>query len=331
MNLLILGGTRFLGRTLVETALARHHTVTLFNRGKTGPDLFPTCRTITGNRDGELSLLGDASWDAVIDTCGYLPRIVRLAADRLRKRTSLYVFISTISVYAEPAIAGLTEDARMGTLADPTVEEVTGETYGPLKALCETAVREGFADRALIVRPGLIVGPHDPSDRFTYWVVRMSRPGRVLVPADPGQPVQFIDVRDLSTWILDQTESGKTGTVHATGPATPLRFDTWVETMRRALPGAAEPVWVPPGVLTGPDIPSDSHLPFILPDDARGLFAMDLSRAIGRGLVFRPLEETLRDTLAWFASLHPGCERLEEHLKTGLPDGLEGRLLAARH
>lgn len=191
MKILIIGGTRFLGRHLVEEALARSHEITLFNRGRSNPALFPQLETILGDRERDLEKLTQAgrTWDAVIDTSGYLPRLVRLSASVLEKSVRRYVFISSISVYENFREIGIDESYPVGKMEDETVEEITGESYGPLKALCEKAVQEVFGgERALIVRPGLIVGPHDPTDRFTYWPVRVARGGDVLAPQKRRQP-----------------------------------------------------------------------------------------------------------------------------------------------
>ncbi len=202
MNILIIGGTKFLGRHLVDSALARGHNVTLFNRGKTNPNLFPQVETILGDREHDLEKLAQAGreWDAVIDVAGYLPRIVRLSATGLREAGSVgrYVFISSISAYADFKKIGINESDPVGKIEDETFEEITGESYGPLKALCEKTVLDLYGERGLVIRPGLIVGPNDPTDRFTYWPVRVARGGDVLAPEKPEVPVQVVDVRDLA-------------------------------------------------------------------------------------------------------------------------------------
>src|SRR5512136_1410936 len=217
MNLLIIGGTRFVGRHLVEYALARGHTLTLFNRGQSNPDLFPRVEQLHGDRAADLSLLQDRSWDAVIDTCGYVPRIVRLSAQTLAGRTDRYVFISTVSVYAQDNPRGMDENAPLAALKDETIEEITSETYGGLKALCEKAVEAVYPNRALIIRPGLIVGPYDPTDRFTYWPWRTAQGGEVLAPGNPDQPQQIIDARDMARWIVQMVEAKRTGVFNAVG------------------------------------------------------------------------------------------------------------------
>ncbi len=207
MKLLVLGGTVFLGRHLVEAATARGHSVTLFNRGQHNPELYPEVEKLRGDRDSDLSALQGRRWDAVIDTCGYLPRAVRASAELLADAVDHYTFISSISVYADFHTPAMDESAPVGTLADETVEEVTGETYGPLKALCEQAAERALPGRVLNIRPGLIVGPHDPTDRFTYWPVRVARGGEVLAPGRPHVPVQVIDGRDLAEWTVRMVEA----------------------------------------------------------------------------------------------------------------------------
>ena len=212
MRILILGGTHFLGRHLVDAALERGHEVTLFNRGKSHPGLFPQLDTIIGDREHDVNKLKSRIWDAAIDVAGYLPRIVRLSAEVLEQNVTRYVFISSISVYENFKKAGMDESYPVGKLADETVEEITGGMYGPLKALCEKAVQDVFGpDRTLVIRPGLIVGPHDPTDRFTYWPVRVARGGEVLAPEKPEAPIQIVDVRDLSHFIIKLIEENASG------------------------------------------------------------------------------------------------------------------------
>jgi 2'-hydroxyisoflavone reductase len=218
MYLLILGGTGFLGRHLVEAALGDGHRVALFNRGLSGPDLFPEVETIQGDRDGDLSVLQGRRWDAAIDTCGYVPRLVRASAGLLADAVDHYAFISSISVYSDAIGPGADEGAPVEELDGPTVVEVTGETYGGLKALCERAAEEEMPGRVLNVRSGLISGPHDPTNRFTYWPRRVAAGGEVLAPDRPERRVQFIDVRDLAAWIVAMSAELRTGTYNATGP-----------------------------------------------------------------------------------------------------------------
>ncbi|WP_089717471.1 NAD-dependent epimerase/dehydratase family protein, partial [Candidatus Entotheonella palauensis] len=217
MQILMLGGTRFLGCHLVEAALNQGHEVTLFNRGQTHPGWFAQVERLQGDRDGDLSALEGRHWDAVIDTCGYVPRLVRASAELLAARVEHYTFISTASVYADPSRHGMDEESPVGTLEDERLEDVNGNTYGPLKVLCEQAAEAAMPGRVLTIRSGLIVGPFDPSDRFTYWPVRIAQGGEVLAPAGPGKRIELIDVRDLAEWIVRMAGARATGIYNASG------------------------------------------------------------------------------------------------------------------
>jgi 2'-hydroxyisoflavone reductase len=306
MHILIIGGTVFLGRHIVEAALARGHTITMFNRGKRNPELFPEVEKLRGDRDNpaELAVLNERRFDAVIDTCGYLPRAVRASAEMLAPRTNHYTFISSISVYADYSKVGITEDDPVGTLADPTVEEVTGESYGPLKALCEQAAEAALPGRTLNIRPGLIVGPHDPTDRFTYWPVRVARGGPLLAPERPGYLVQVIDVRDLAVWTLHMIEHGQVGIYNATGPDYALTIGDVIETCVAVSGSDAQARWASAALLAEQGIAPWSELPLWVPEgpDTAGFATVDCSKAIADGLSFRPIAETVRDTLAWAQS-----------------------------
>lgn len=302
MKLLIIGGTRFLGRALVDEARLMGHTVTLFNRGQSNPNLYPDVEQIRGDRDGGLDALSGRRWDAVIDTCGYLPRIVRAAAKFLSSAVDHYTFISTLSVYGEPLPVGADETAPVGVLADGSVEEITGETYGPLKALCEQAAADAMRGRALHVRSGLIVGPYDPTDRFTYWPARVARGGEVLAPVDRDYGVQFIDVRDLARWTLHATETRLTGPYNATGPRRPLAIGELLATCRAVSSSDAKFTWVDETFLLEHEVAPFTELPLWVPADAAGFNAFNIDRALAAGLVYRPLAETVGDTLAWVAT-----------------------------
>ncbi|HXG24097.1 MAG TPA: SDR family oxidoreductase [Chthonomonadales bacterium] len=302
MKLLVLGGTIFLGRHLVDAALARGHEVTLFNRGRSNPELFPDVEKLHGDRDGGLDALRGRAWDAVIDTCGYVPRIVRASAELLADSVGHYTFISSISVYADFRTRGIDEMAPIGTLDDPATEEVTGETYGPLKALCEQAAEEAMPGRVLNIRPGLIVGPHDLSERFTYWVRRIARGGDVLAPGPPEGLVQFIDARDLAEWTLNMIESCHVGVYNATGPDYPLTMGRLLGACREVIGSDARLIWVNGKFLLERGVKPWSDLPVWVPQDDpayAGFASINCSKAIKSGLAFRPLEETIRDTLAW--------------------------------
>src|SRR5215207_9415215 len=303
MRILIIGGTRFLGRHLVVSALARGHEVTLFNRGKTNPDLFPQLETILGDREKDVQKLAQAGrlWDTVIDVAGYLPRLVRLSAEVLKENVSRYVFISTISVYADFKKIGIDESYPVGKIEGEAIEEITGETYGPLKVLCEKAVQDLYGERALIIRPGLIVGPHDPTDRFTYWPVRVARGGEVLAPQKPEAPIQIIDVRDLSDFVVKLIEENASGIYNATGPDYELTIGKLLDVSRQLTGSNANIHWASVEFLNQHKVQAWSDMPTWIPDDEEGVgfSRVDVSNAIAWGFKFRPLEQTVRDTLAW--------------------------------
>lgn len=327
MKILIIGGTRFLGRHLVDSALARGHEVTLFNRGLTNPDLFPHAETILGDREKDLAELLGREWDAVIDTCGYVPRIVRLSAQSLEGNVDRYVFISSISVYASFSKVGMDESDPVGKMEDESVEEITGETYGPLKALCEKAVQDTFGEeRTLIIRPGLIVGPYDPTDRFTYWPVRVARGGDVLAPEKPDAPIQIIDARDLSEFIIKLIEEGTSGVYNATGPDYELTMGTLLETCKQVSRSDAKFKWAPVEFLNRHEVAPWSDMPVWIPnsEEDAGFSRVDISKAINAGLKFRPLEETVGDTLEW-AATRPS----DREWRAGLGAEKEAKVLAA--
>jgi 2'-hydroxyisoflavone reductase len=327
MRILIIGGTRFLGRHLVDAALARRHEVTLFNRGKTNPGLFPQLETILGDREKDVNRLQGHIWDAVIDVAGYFPRIVRLSAEVLEPIVSRYVFISSVSVYADFRKIGIDESYPVGKIEGEAVEEITGETYGPLKALCEKVVQETFGgERALIIRPGLIVGPHDPTDRFTYWPVRVARGGDVLAPQKPEALTQIIDVRDLSDFIIKLIEDNASGVYNATGPDYELTLGNLLQVSKQISGSDANFRWASVDFLNQNKVEAWSDMPAWIPDteEDTGFARVDISKAIQAGLRFRPLEETLRDTLEW-AKTRPA----DHEWKAGLTAEREAEVLAA--
>lgn len=324
MRLLILGGTIFLGRALVDAALERGHEITLFHRGKHGPELYPEVEHIIGDRDIDLHLLDGRSWEAAIDTCGYFPRQVAASARQLATSVRHYTFISSISVYAGFDAIGIDETYPVGALDDPTVEEITGETYGPLKAMCEQAAEGWMRGRTLNIRPGLIVGPHDPSDRFTYWPLRVSRGGEVLAPDRPEVAVQLIDVRDLAEWTIRMVEVYRTGVYNATGLAEPLTMGEMLETCKRVTQSSATFSWASEEVLAEAEVSPWSEMPLWVPASmGAGFSAIDCSRAMMDGLTFRPLEETTAATYEW------ACGWPEDRtLRAGLDPEKEARALA---
>jgi 2'-hydroxyisoflavone reductase len=333
MRILIIGGTRFVGRHLVEVARGRNHALTLFNRGQSDAGLFPDLEHIRGDRANpdDLAQLQSRRWDAVIDTCGYAPVIAQLSVNALKDCAAHYTFISSISVYADTRIAGITEDHPVGTLSDEaasaikTNTDVTGETYGPAKALCEQAVLRAFPGKALIIRPGLIVGPNDPTDRFTYWPVRVAQGGAVLAPGSPDWVTQVIDGRDLATWTIAMVEAQQTGIYQATGPEHELTFGELLLTCQRASNSDAKPVWVDERWLLDQNVAPWSDLPLWIPTndpDYFGFSRTNCAKAIAAGLCFRPIAETVRDTLTWHDT------RNVTQLKAGLSHERESELLA---
>ena len=315
MKLLILGGTCFLGRHIAELALQRGHAVTLLHRGRSGPGLFPQAEHRIADRDdaGALaSALGSGSWDAAIDTSAYVPRQVRTLAAALGTRLAHYPhyphyphyqLVSSISVYDSFDGSGTDEDSTTRTLSDPTVETITGDTYGGLKALCEQAARAAFGPRCLVNRPGLLVGPHDPTGRFTWWVQRLQRGGVVLAPGDPATPVQFIDARDAAAWMLLQAERSTTGVFNLTGPAQPLTMNQFLTCARDTLDPGATLQWVGEQYLQDQGVAPWSDLPVWLPHSDAGLHRTRIQRALDTGLHCRPLPQTLRDTAQWAAGV----------------------------
>jgi 2'-hydroxyisoflavone reductase len=284
LRLLILGGTKFLGRAITEAALARGHELTLFNRGSTNPELFPEVEKLHGDRKRDLSLLSGRTWDAVIDTSGYIPADVRASAEQLRD-AGRYAFVSSVSVYADFS-TGPDESSPTADLGELPVDELAPDyaNYGPLKALSEAEVVRVFGERALVVRPGLIVGPHDPTGRFTYWARRLARGGEILAPGAPERRAQFVDVRDLADWIVNGVEQGLAGTFNATNEGV-----AWGELL-----AGAEVTWVSDEFLQEHEVGPWMELPLWLPDpEWAGMHDTDVGRALAAGLRFRPLGETI--------------------------------------
>ena len=331
MKLLILGGTIFLGRALTLAALEQGHEVTLFTRGQHNPDLFPDTEKLIGDRDGNLTALaGGRRWDAVIDTCGYVPRIVRQSAELLNVFANHYTFISSISVYSDVSSPGVNEDGATGVLEDPTTEKIDGATYGPLKVLCEQEALNAFSGRCLVIRPGLIVGPHDPSDRFTYWPLRAFHGGEILTPANHAAPVQIIDVRDLAEWTIRMVEAGVTGVYNATGPDYTMTLGEMLQACIDSAngPNDAQLVPIDEAWLTENEVQPWSDVPTWVPDtgDYAGFSRVDCSRAITKGLTFRPIREIAADTLAWAQTREDNSK-----LKAGLTPEREEELLSRWH
>ncbi len=313
MKLLILGGTRFLGRHLVDAALARGDDVTIFTRGRQENPWGARVTALAGNRDPAippgLAALEQGGWDAVVDTSGYVPRIVRASAELLAPRVGRYLFVSSLSVYSDTSAPGLNESAPVGELPDPATEEVA-KHYGPLKVACERVVAEVFGERATILRPGLIVGPFDPTDRFAYWPARFVHPALLgnrapdaVVPAPPGNPVQFIDARDLAAWMRELAARGVGGTFNANSPRG--RF-TWGDLIGACAAaggaGAPRPAWTAEKFLLDAKVEPWTGLPLWLPStlpDVGGFMDFDCTKAQAAGLAVRPIADTVADTAAW--------------------------------
>jgi len=318
MRILFLGGTKFLGRHAVDAALARGHAVTVFTRGRAPNHWGGAVTALAGDRDPliapGLDALRDGTWDAVIDTSGYVPRVVRASAAMLKGRAAQYLFVSSISVYADGGGAGRDESASTGKLDDPATEEVM-KHYGPLKAACEDEVRAAFGNAAIVVRPGLIVGPHDPTDRFGYWVARFrhpellgDRPAQAVVPAPRTAPVQFIDARDLACWMIDLVEAKRGGTFNANSAAGHWTWESMVDVLRAGA-GAPQAVWVDEPLLLEQKVEPWTGLPLWIPStfvDEAGFMEFDCRKAQAAGLRIRPLADTIDASAAWLAARDNG-------------------------
>ena len=330
LQILILGGTAFLGPACVEAALARGHTLTLFNRGRTNPHLFPDLEKLQGDRNGDLTALVGRRWDAVIDTSGYVPRQVRLAAELLGPSIGHYVFISSISVYRDYGQPGMDETAAVGTLADPLDETISDATYGPLKALCEQAAEAALPGRVTSIRPGLIVGPRDSSDRFTYWPVRVGQGGEVLAPGTPDDKIQFIDVRDLAEFIIHALEHRLAGPYNCDSPAGLYTMGTLLAGCRDITRSGAEFTWCDAAFLAAHGVQAWSDMPCWIPaeGDYRGFGQVSTEKARAAGLGRRPLATTVRDTLTWWNE-QPAERR--RRLRAGTAAEREAAVLSAWH
>ena len=335
MRILVLGGTKFLGRAVVEEALARGHEVTLFNRGETNPELFPEVEKLRGNRDGDLAALEGREWDAVVDPSGYVPRVVRASAELLADLVGHYVFVSSISVYGDFSELVSEEETPLIRLDDSSDERLEGDRYGGFKALCEHVVAEVFPGRSARVRAGLIVGPHDPTGRFTYWPMRVARGGEVLAPGRKGRQVQFVDVRDLASWLVDLGENGTAGAFNATGPVPTVTMGELLETCRAVSGIDARFTWVDEPFLREHEVGEWMELPLWMAETGdpawRRFLEVDVSRAVETGLSFRSLSETVRDTLEWaLVTSEPGAPLASglELGEAGLKPEREAELLA---
>lgn len=310
LTILILGGTGFLGPAIVTAARERGHTLTLFNRGKTNPGMFTDIEQLHGDRDpkkGEgITALANRKWDVVFDDCGYYPRMVAASAEMLAPNVKHYVYISSISAYKHNDIENMDESGEVATMPDPTLESMGKdyEFYGSLKALCEAAAEKAMPGRVANVRPGYIVGPGDPTDRFTYWPARFDKGGDVLVPGNRTDPVQVIDVRDLAEWLVHVAETNTTGVFNACGPEKKLEWGHTIDACVASASQPAKPHWASTEVLRKFEV---GELPIWAPyeGESKGMHMVSNAAAVKHGMRFRTIETTVKDTLAWFKTLPP--------------------------
>lgn len=328
LRILILGGTGFTGPFQVRYAVERGHHVTVFNRGRRQADLPKSVEHLVGDRNGQLDALKGKTWDAVIDVPSTLPRWVRDAATLLKDSAKQYVFISTISVYSDVSKPGVDETAPLATMPDPTSEEM--RYYGALKALAEKEAEKAFPGRTTVIRPGLIVGPGDMSDRFSYWPVRIDRGGEILAPGDPNDPVQIIDARDLAEFIIRMVEQNATGTYNATGPKGTLTIAEMLYGIRAVTTSDVKWTWVPAEFLAEQKVSPWGDMPVWVPGsgETAGFARIDISKALAKGLTFRPLADTAEATLAWYKA-RPAEQRAQ--MRAGIKPEREAEVLAAWH
>jgi 2'-hydroxyisoflavone reductase len=337
VKILIVGGTLFLGRRLVEAAAARGHQVTTFSRGRHNADIHTGVESLMGDRNGDVSALRGRTWDVAIDTCGYVPGAVNRIIDVLGADSiAHYTFVSSVSVYDEYPLAGTDERAPVATITseqlrraeeaatgDRATARTYGEMYGALKALCERAAEQRMPGRVLNVRPGLIVGRDDYTDRFTYWVRRVGEGGDVLAPGTPDRRVRVIDARDLAEWVIRMAEDRRTGVFNATGAEDGLSFGRMLDVCRTVSGGDARFTWVDEAYLLDRGVQPWSELPLWIPDADNGIFEVRNDSAVSAGLTFRSLEATVRDTLEW-----DRMRAIDEPLRAGLPRDRERELLS---
>ncbi|MGA2548951.1 MAG: NAD-dependent epimerase/dehydratase family protein [Burkholderiaceae bacterium] len=337
MEILVLGGTNFLGRHFVEAALARGNRVTLFHRGKSPNPFGDAVEVRLGDRDPQigsgLGALESGQWDVVLDTSGYLPRHVRASADLLFGRVGHYYFVSSVSAYADLSAPGVDETAPLAVLSDPASEDVATD-YGALKAACEAVVLDRYGKQALIVRPGLIVGPHDPTDRFPYWAARFGAPtllgerGSVAVmPGPPGRAIQCIDARDIVLWIFLALQAQRGGAYNLTSPPGQWTMGSLAESGHKLSVKRGFDVsihWVEDAELVAAGVAPWTGLPLWLPASDttfQGLQSVDVTRALDSGLTIRPLLETITDTLEALITT-PAGTRFQNVLPAALEEAL---------
>jgi 2'-hydroxyisoflavone reductase len=303
MKILVIGGTVFLGRHIVEYALSKGHELTLFNRGQHNAELFPEVEKIHGDRKTDYKKLSGRKWDAVIDTCGYVLGDVKKTAEILKDSVNRYVFISSINAYRDVEKAGIDENYAEAELPEgSSLEEMAMETYGPLKVLCEKEVEKQFPNGYINIRSGLIVGPYDPSDRFTYWVNRISNGGRVLCPGDGNTPIQFIDVRDLARWSVEMADSGQPGLYNGTGPDYVLTMGNFLQTCKYVCNSEADLIWVNEKFLEDNEVMPWTEMTCWAPESQKeffGLGKIDISKAVKNNLRFTDIKNTITETNEW--------------------------------
>jgi len=328
LKILILGGTGFIGPHQVETALGRGHQVTIFNRGKTAPNMFPQIENLLGDRDNDLEALKGRKWDAVIDNSGHIPRWVRQSAELLEGNVGQYLYMSSLSIYADNTVIGQTEDGKLQKLDDPTIEDNSAKNYGGMKALSEEFVRASFPKNNTLVRAGLVVGPGDPTDRFTYWPVRLHRGGETLAPGTPKDPIQCIDVRDLGRWTIQAIENSHYGPYNVTGPYHQMTMGQFLDITADTIHSTSTLTWVPADFLQANNVSPWTDLPLWVPPSSgmEGFVRVDINRAVEAGLTFRPMAQTVQDSLAWYRTLDDGSA-----LKAGLTAQREAELLKKWH
>lgn len=326
LKVLLFGGTGFIGPHFVRELTAGGHQVTLFNRGKRNPGLFPDIETLIGDRNGPLEVLKGREWDAVIDDSGYLPAQVKQSTEMLKGRVRHYIFVSSISAYADLTPPGIDEDYKLAQLKDPAVNVVTGATYGGLKALCEQVVERTFGERQAVIRPSYIVGPGDTTDRFTYWPVRVARGGEMLAPGSASDPIQFIDVRDLADFMRVCVERSVAGRYNACNPPGSVTMGDVLETSKRIAKSNVSFTWATAAFLEQNKALESGEIPiWSSPVGAEaGAALVSSARAVARGLRFRTLETTIRDTLAWHEQ-RPADQK--DKLRAGLTAEREAELL----
>ena len=329
LKVLILGGTGFIGPHFVDALTAGGHKITLFNRGKRDPEVRPGIEQLLGDRNGQIDALKGRDWDVVIDNSGYTPSQVKATAELLKDHVKRYIFISSIAVYADFAKAGVDEDYKLAELKDPTTEVVNGETYGGLKVLCEKVIETTYGKRATIIRPTYIAGPGDHTDRFTYWPVRVSKGGEMLAPGTPSDPFQYIDVRDLAGFIRTCVEKDVDGKFNLCGPQGAVTMGSLLDESKRITKANTTFVWASPEFLEAQEIIGEKAKGNFMPiwqapvGDQAGLLLVSPARARKKGLKFRSLETTIRDTLEW-QKKRPEDKQV---LKAGLTMEKEAELL----